>query len=328
MVELLEVKNLKTNFYTESGVVKAVNDISFTLKKNEILGIAGESGSGKSATAFSILRLIQPPIGSTESGEILVEGKDILKLPLSKMRNLRGSTISMIFQDPMTSLNPVFTIGNQIMETLMIHQRISKKAARKRAIELLDMTNIPNPKKIIDNYPFQLSGGMKQRVMIAIALSCNPKILIADEPTTSLDVTVQAQILSLLSKLKENINTSIIIITHSLGVIAEMADKVIIMYAGKIVESGTTEDIFYNSCHPYTIGLLKSIPKITADINEKLYQIEGNPPRLLEIGLGCSFRNRCKYAEKICSKTTPKLMTIKGIHKSACFFAKNNKPGN
>lgn len=325
MTELLEVKNLKTNFYTESGVVKAVNNVSFILKKNEILGIAGESGSGKSATALSLLRLIQPPSGRTESGEILIDGKDILKIPLNKMRNLRGNTISMIFQDPMTSLNPVYTVGNQIMETLMIHQRTSKRAARKRAIELLDMTNISNPNKRIDDFPFQFSGGMKQRAMIAIALACNPKILIADEPTTSLDVTVQAQILSLLSELKENIDTSIIIITHDLGVIAEMADKIIIMYAGKIIETGTTEDIFYESCHPYTLGLLRSIPKITSDPNEDLYQIEGNPPRLLDIGIGCSFKDRCKNAEKICSNTSPKLLAIKGIHKCACFFAGNKK---
>lgn len=320
MTYLLKVEDLKTNFYTESGPVEAVNEVSFSLNENETIGIAGESGSGKTATALSILRLIQPPTGETLGGKIFIEGIDILKLPLRKMRNLRGNIISMIFQDPMTSLNPVYTIGNQVMETLIIHQKISKREARKRAIELLSMVHIPTPGKRMDEYPFQFSGGMKQRVMIAIALACKPKILIADEPTTALDVTVQAQILSLINELKKKENTSVIIITHDLGVIAEMAEKVIIMYAGRIVEYGNVNDIFYNPKHPYTEGLLRSMPKVNININERLYQIGGNPPNLLKLGSGCSFKDRCKYKKDICSKYIPKSKVIKGNHQAACFL--------
>jgi len=320
MVHLLKVEDLQTNFYTESGIVKAVNKVSFSLGENETIGIAGESGSGKSATALSLLRLIQPPTGETVGGSIFVEGVDILKLPLRRMRGLRGNIISMIFQDPMTSLNPVFTIGNQIMETLMIHQKISKREARKRAIELLEMTHIPAPEKRLNDYPFQFSGGMKQRTMIAIALACRPKILIADEPTTALDVTIQAQVLSLINELKKSENTSVLIITHDLGVIAEMAEKVMIMYAGKIVEFGSVNDIFYKPKHPYTMGLLKSIPKIESGSDEELYQIRGNPPNLLKLEFGCSFKDRCEYRKDICSKTIPELRSIKGNRQAACFL--------
>lgn len=320
MTYLLKVEDLKTNFYTESGTVKAVNEVSFSLNENETIGIAGESGSGKSTIALSILRLIQPPTGETVGGRIFVEGIDILKLPLRKMRNLRGNIISMIFQDPMTSLNPAYTIGNQIMETLIIHQKISKREAKKRAIELLYMTQIPTPEKRMNEYPFQFSGGMKQRVMIAIALACKPKILIADEPTTALDVTIQAQILSLINELKKRENTSVIIITHDLGVIAEMAKEVIIMYAGRIIEVGSVNDIFFNPSHPYTMGLLKSIPKINTNIDERLYQISGNPPNLLKLDFGCSFKERCEYKKDICSKFIPKFKVIKSNHQVACFL--------
>ncbi len=319
-MKVLKIKNLKTNFYTESGIVKAVNNISFSLNRDETLGIVGESGCGKSTTALSILRLIKPPIGKIETGEIFVDGKDILKLPRGEMRKIRGSIISMIFQNPMTSLNPVFSIGNQLIEALMIHQRISKKKAKKVAIDLLGMTKIQDPEKRINEYPFELSGGMRQRVMIAMALACKPKVLIADEPTTALDVTIQAQILYLMNELKETNNTAVIYITHDLGVIAEMADRVIVMYAGKIVESGSLYDVFYNTHHPYTEGLLKSIPKITSSIEKKLYQIDGNPPQLLNLPTGCSFRTRCKYSKEICLKSTPELKTIDGNHKSSCFL--------
>jgi len=317
---LLRVKDLKTYFYTQDGVVKAVDGISFELARGETLGIVGESGSGKSVTALSILKLIPDPPGKIVSGEIYLDGMDIVALNEKEMQQVRGNEIAMIFQDPMTSLNPVFTIGNQIMETIMLHQRLNKKVAREKTVELLMSVGIPNPEQRIDEYPHQFSGGMRQRAMIAMALSCNPKILIADEPTTALDVTIQAQILQLMNEIKERTNSSIIIITHDLGVIAEMADNIIIMYGGMVVEYSDVNTIFYNSHHPYTWGLLRSIPRLDEVKRERLIPIPGIPPSLIHVPPGCPFSPRCRYAKDICFKVTPELKNIGRFHKVACYL--------
>jgi oligopeptide/dipeptide ABC transporter ATP-binding protein len=317
-MSLLEVCNLRTNFHTESGLVRAVNDVSFSLDSDETIGIVGESGCGKSATALSIMRLIQPPAGKIMSGQVKVEGKNLFELSVREMRQIRGSVISMIFQDPMTSLNPVFTVGNQIVEALMIHRRMKRREARARAIELLSTTGIPRAEKRIDDYPFEFSGGMRQRAMIAMALACKPRILIADEPTTALDVTIQAQILRLISDLKRKNRTAVILITHDLGIVAEMADRVLVMYAGKIIESGSVRDIYYSPHHPYTKGLLQSIPRLTSSKSSKLYQIEGNPPQLVNLPKGCSFCPRCKYCLPACQKESPELRKVGPQHHSAC----------
>jgi len=317
---LLRVKDLKTYFYTQDGVVKAVDGISFELARGETLGIVGESGSGKSVTALSILKLIPDPPGKIVSGEIYLDGMDIVALKEKEMQQVRGNEIAMIFQDPMTSLNPVFTIGNQIMETIMLHQRLNKKVAREKTVELLRSVGIPNPEQRIDGYPHQFSGGMRQRAMIAMALSCNPKILIADEPTTALDVTIQAQILQLMNEIKERTNSSIIIITHDLGVIAEMADNIIIMYGGMVVEYSDVNTIFYNSHHPYTWGLLRSIPRLDEVKRERLIPIPGIPPSLINVPPGCPFSPRCRYAKDVCFKVTPELKNIGRFHKVACYL--------
>ncbi len=317
-MDLLEVANLQTNFYTESGLVRAVNDVSFTLETDETIGIVGESGCGKSATALSIMRLIQPPAGRITGGQVKVEGRNLFALSVREMRQVRGSVISMIFQDPMTSLNPVFTVGNQIVEALMIHRRMKRKEARARAIELLATTGIPRAEKRIGDYPFEFSGGMRQRAMIAMALACKPRILIADEPTTALDVTIQAQILRLIGELKRQSHTAVILITHDLGIVAEMADRVLVMYAGRIIESGSVQDIFYSPHHPYTKGLLQSIPRLTSSKTAKLYQIEGNPPQLVNLPKGCSFCPRCKYCISACEKESPELRKLGQRHHSAC----------
>jgi len=317
---LLRVKDLKTYFYTQDGVVKAVDGISFELARGETLGIVGESGSGKSVTALSILKLIPDPPGKIVSGEIYLDGMDIVALKEKEMQQVRGNEIAMIFQDPMTSLNPVFTIGNQIMETIMLHQRLNKKVAREKTVELLRSVGIPNPEQRIDEYPHQFSGGMRQRAMIAMALSCNPKILIADEPTTALDVTIQAQILQLMNEIKERTNSSIIIITHDLGVIAEMADNIIIMYGGMVVEYSDVNTIFYNSHHPYTWGLLRSIPRLDEVKRERLIPIPGIPPSLIHVPPGCPFSPRCRYAKDVCFKVTPELKNIGRFHKVACYL--------
>jgi oligopeptide transport system ATP-binding protein len=317
---LLRVKDLKTYFYTQDGVVKAVDGISFKLARGETLGIVGESGSGKSVTALSILKLIPDPPGKIVSGEIYLDGMDIVALKEKEMQQVRGNEIAMIFQDPMTSLNPVFTIGNQIMETIMLHQRLNKKVAREKTVELLRSVGIPNPEQRIDGYPHQFSGGMRQRAMIAMALSCNPKILIADEPTTALDVTIQAQILQLMNEIKERTNSSIIIITHDLGVIAEMADNIIIMYGGMVVEYSDVNTIFYNSHHPYTWGLLRSIPRLDEVKRERLIPIPGIPPSLIHVPPGCPFSPRCRYAKDVCFKVTPELKNIGRFHKVACYL--------
>jgi len=315
---ILKVSNLKTYFYTDEGVIPGVDGVDFEVKKRETLAIVGESGCGKSVTSLSILRLIPNPPGKIIEGEILYNGKDLLKFSEKEMRKIRGNEISMIFQEPMTSLNPVFTVGRQIMESLIIHQNMNKAQARERAIEMLKLVGIPLPEKRIDNYPHQLSGGMRQRVMIAMALACNPKILIADEPTTALDVTIQAQILRLMYDLKEKIDTSIILITHDLGVVAQIAENVMVMYAGKAVEYADVKSLFQNPLHPYTVGLLNSIPKINQQ-QEKLYNIKGNVPSPRNYPKGCRFAPRCEEAEKICLDKEPQLITVNGNRKVRCW---------
>ena len=316
-MSLLEVKDLKTYFYTDAGVGKAVDGVTFSLEKGKVLGIVGESGCGKSVTSLSIMRLVDTTTGKYEGGEILFEGKDILKLSEKEMRKLRGNKISMIFQEPMTSLNPVFTIGYQIMESLMLHKNMNKKEAHARAIELLELVGIPEAGKRVDEYPHQLSGGMRQRVMIAMALAGDPELLIADEPTTALDVTIQAQILDLLKSLQKKLNMSIIIITHDLGVIAEMADEVAVMYAGDIVEKAKTKELFADPKHPYTIGLMNSIPDID-DEHDRLNTLEGLVPSLYEMPKGCRFAPRCQFACAECEQNRIHLTDLEDGRQVRC----------
>ena len=308
-MSLLEVKDLKTYFYTDSGVAKAVDGVTFSLDKGKTLGIVGESGCGKSVTSLSIMRLVDPATGRNEGGSIVFDGQDLLTLPEKEMRKLRGNRISMIFQEPMTSLNPVFTIGDQISESLKLHKGLDKKAARDRAIELLELVGIPEAGKRVDEYPHQLSGGMRQRVMIAMALSGDPELLIADEPTTALDVTIQAQILQLLKDLQEKLHMSIIIITHDLGVIAEMADEVAVMYAGDIVEKAPTGALFDDPKHPYTIGLMNSIPDINDHVS-RLRTLEGLVPSLYDMPSGCRFAPRCQFCCPECEAHRINLTTL------------------
>lgn len=318
MESILSVKNLSTYFYMEEGVVAAVDDVSFELKPQEVLGIVGETGSGKSVTVKSIMRLIKPP-GKIVSGQVIYKGQDILKLDEKEMYNIRGKEISMVFQDPMTSLNPLFTIGNQLMETIMQHQKVSKEEAYKRAIEMLKLVQIPEPEKRMKSYPFEFSGGMRQRVVIAIALSCNPSVLIADEPTTALDVTIQAQILELMKQLQETLKMAMIFITHDLGVIASMAHRIIVMYGGKQMEEGSAEDIFYNPVHPYTNMLLRSIPRVDRKI-ERLEPIPGQPPRMIDIPEVCPFLPRCPMTVDECSKLIPDMVVeVSPGHRVRCF---------
>ncbi|MCC6675074.1 MAG: ABC transporter ATP-binding protein [Thermomicrobiales bacterium] len=317
---LLEVKNLRTQFFTQDGVVKAVEDVSFYVMPGETLGVVGESGSGKSITGLSIMRLIPNPPGKIVNGEVIFEGQDLLKLSDDQIRRIRGNQIAMIFQDPMTSLNPVLTINRQISEALQLHMGMSKDQAKARAIELLRMVGIPNAEERIDQYPHQFSGGMRQRVMIAMALSCNPKLIIADEPTTALDVTIQAQILDLMRSLQSERNTGVIMITHSMGVVAGMADRVQVMYAGSIVETASTEEIFANPRHPYTVGLMKSIPRLDARQREKLEPIRGLPPDLIDLPDMCPFVPRCDYAREKCEQKRPPLLEVAPGHLSACWF--------
>ncbi len=317
--KILEVKNLHVSFYTYAGEVKAVRDVNFELKKGESLAIVGESGSGKSVTSQTIMRLIPEPPGKIKSGEILFGGKDLTKLSNKEMQSIRGSEIGMIFQDPMTSLNPTMTIGKQISEGLIKHQGLSKVEAKQRSIEMLDLVGIPNAAERVDQYPHQFSGGMRQRVMIAIALASNPKLLIADEPTTALDVTIQAQILDLMKNLQEKMDTSIIIITHDLGVVADIAQKVIVMYAGTVIERGSLDDIFYNPQHPYTWGLLRSVPRLDSKEQGELIPILGTPPDLLAPPKGCPFAPRCDYAMDVCLNM-PEETTVNPGHKVKCWL--------
>ena len=315
---LLEVRDLKTHFYTEDGVVPAVDGVSFSLNRGETLGIVGESGSGKSVTSLSVMRLIPYPAGKIIDGEILFEGENLLDKTDEEMRRIRGNEISMIFQEPMTSLNPVFTVGDQIMEAIILHQNVGHRQALDRAIEMLRLVGIPAPERRIDDYPHQMSGGMRQRAMIAMALSCNPKLLIADEPTTALDVTIQAQILDLMMDIKREFTTSIMLITHDLGVIAETADKVVVMYAGKIVESADVISIFKKPAHPYTAGLIGSIPKVNEDC-ERLSTIEGAVPNPFDMPKGCRFHPRCRYAKNICREQEPQLVDLDSDHQVSCW---------
>ncbi|MCZ8516241.1 ABC transporter ATP-binding protein [Paenibacillus filicis] len=317
---LLEVKNLQTHFKTDGGVVASVNGVSFTVSKGETLAIVGESGCGKSVTSLSIMRLVAPP-GKVVGGEILLEGENLLGKSDKEMRKLRGNKISMIFQEPMTSLNPVFTIGNQLGEVFLNHQDVDKKQARAKSIAMLDSVGIPRADKIVDYYPHQLSGGMRQRVMIAMALACNPSLLIADEPTTALDVTIQAQILELLKSLSKQRDTGVVLITHDLGVVAEMADRVVVMYAGEVVEEAGVFDLFASPKHPYTKGLLGSLPKIDEQC-EELDSIYGSVPNPLQMPSGCTFHPRCPIATEQCKSKKPPLEPVTAQHWARCFYSK------
>jgi peptide/nickel transport system ATP-binding protein len=314
--KLLQVKNLHTYFYTDAGVVKAVNGVSFDVTKGQTVGIVGESGCGKSVMSLSMMRLIQNP-GKIVEGEVLLNDVDLVKLTSSQMRKINGNRISMIFQEPMTSLNPVFTVGNQIAESLILHEKLSKKEAKAKTIELISTVGISRAEGIYNSYPHELSGGMRQRIMIAMALSCNPELLIADEPTTALDVTIQAQILELLKEIKQKFDMSIILITHDLGVVAEMADYVIVMYAGKVIEQGKVNDVFLNPTHPYTIGLLKSKPQLDT-VSDRLYTIPGQVPLLIDLPDKCYFSDRCGKCSDICLNGFPESIEVEKDHFVAC----------
>jgi oligopeptide transport system ATP-binding protein len=316
---LLEVRGLKTHFHTAEGVVHAVNDISYTLAEGETLGIVGESGSGKSVSVLSIMQLIPEPPGEIAGGEALFQGRDLLTMKPEEIRDIRGNRISMIFQDPMTSLNPVLTIGEQVGEALQQHLGMGPREARRRTVELLELVGIPMPEQRVDQYPHQFSGGMRQRVMIAMGLSCDPELLIADEPTTALDVTIQAQIVELVKHLQDDIGMSVIWITHDLGVIAGLADRVIVMYTGRIVEMGPVDDLYEDPRHPYTVGLLGSLPRLDAQTHEQLASIRGMPPDLTALPEGCSFAPRCRYVTERCRLENPPLTQI-GPHRwAACW---------
>ncbi len=322
---LLEVKNLKTEFKLKKGVVNAVDDISFSIDKGEILAIVGESGSGKSVTSLSIMGLLQEP-GRVAEGEILFKGNDLLKMSKAEKRSVRGNQISMIFQEPMTSLNPVYRIKDQIMESIMTHMKVSKKEALKRTIEMLEIVGIPSAEKRAYDYPHQMSGGMRQRVMIAMALIGNPELLIADEPTTALDVTIQAQILDLLYHMREKFNMAVMLITHDLGVVSEAADRVIVMYCGKIVEKAEVRSLFENPLHPYTLGLLRSIPRLEDESDEPLYMIKGMVPNPLNMPEGCPFSDRCDRCMDRCRREMPQLVEKDG-HMVRCFLYEDEKGG-
>ncbi len=317
---MLQVKGLKTYYYTEEGVVPAVDGLDFEVEQGETFAIVGESGCGKSVTSLSILGLIPSPPGKIVSGEILYNGEDLLKKSEKQMRAIRGNEISMIFQEPMTSLNPVFTVGRQIGESFKYHQQMGKREMHERAIDMLRMVGIPSPEKVVDDYPHQLSGGMRQRVMIAMALACNPKVLIADEPTTALDVTIQAQIMKLLKELKEKMGTSIILITHDLGVVAQIAQRVMVMYCGEAVECCDARSVYKNPLHPYTVGLLASVPKLTDDASGALPSIPGMVPSPSELPEGCRFAPRCGRCGPRCRKHKPELVTTEDGHKVRCFL--------
>ena len=324
---LLDVRNLRTWFYTQDGIVKAVNGISYTLREGEALGLVGESGCGKSVSAMSLMRLIPTPPGRIVEGEVWFDGRDLLKISDEEMRRIRGNDIAMVFQDPMTSLNPVLTVSRQITETLQLHLGMNGSSARARAIELLELVGIPAARSRVDDYPHQFSGGMRQRVMIAMALSCNPKLLIADEPTTALDVTIQAQILELIKQLQKELGMALILITHDLGVVAGIADRINVMYAGYIVESASADSLFAEPLHPYTLGLLRSIPRIDQPRKEKLIPIEGLPPDLIQPPPGCPFQPRCVYAVEQSIHANPTLELRAPGHRVACWVDVREKKG-
>ena len=321
MATLLEVKNLKTHFFTMEGVVKAVDGVSYELNEGETLGLVGESGCGKSVSALSVMRLIPDPPGKIIDGEILLDGEDILKIDMEGMREVRGAKIAMVFQEPMTSLNPVLTVERQITETLQLHMGMSKLESQRESVNLLTRVGIPDPELRIKQYPHQFGGGMRQRVMIAMALSCNPRLIIADEPTTALDVTIQAQILDLMKSLTTELGVALIVLTHNLGVVARYADRVNIMYAGKVIERGEAREIYSNPRHPYTVGLLRSVPRLDLPRRAKLDPIEGQPPDLINLPPGCAFRERCRWAIDKCATDTPELVETSDGHLSACFRA-------
>lgn len=327
-MKLLEVKDLRTSFFTHLGEVKAIRGISFDVEKGESIGIVGESGSGKSVTSLSIMKLLLYP-GKIVGGEILFNNEDLVEKSNKEMMSIRGNEIAMIFQDPMTSLNPVYTIGNQISEAIIKHQRLSRSEAREKTLEMLKLVNIPDPEKRIKNYPHEFSGGMRQRAMIAIALSCQPQLLIADEPTTALDVTIQAQILKLIKDLNKKLNTSTMLITHDLGVVADVCSRVIVMYGGLIMEKGAIRDIYYEPMHPYTMGLLKSIPKVASEEKQRLIPIPGTPPDLLNPPTGCPFYARCDYAMRICNQEQPPYFKSEnGKHEAMCWLLHPEAPKN
>lgn len=317
--EILKLEDLAISFYTPVGEVKAVDGISYTLHENEIMGIVGESGSGKSVESYGIMGLLQSP-GKVKSGKIMYKGQNVLDFDKKEMRNFRGAKCSMIFQNPMTCLNPVYTIGNQLMEAVLVHKKISKEEAYKKAVKMLELVGIANPERRMKQYPHELSGGMRQRVMIGMGLICEPDILIADEPTTALDVTIQAQILELIKEIQEKNNMSVIFITHNLAVVAQICDSVSVMYAGKIVEQGSVDDIFYNPKHPYTKGLLKSMPRIDDNKGEKLESIEGTPVDMLNPPSGCGFSTRCEHCMNICLRKEPPMLEMSEGHRSKCFL--------
>ena len=319
MPSLLEVRDLSTHFSTQDGVVKAVDGLSYDIDEGEIIGIVGESGCGKSVSALSIMGLVADPPGRIVGGEVRFEGQDLLQLPDSAMRHIRGNRIGMIFQEPMTSLNPVLTVGRQLTETLELHMGMSAARATERAAELLEMVGLPDPERRLRDYPHLLSGGMRQRVMIAMAISCNPKLIIADEPTTALDVTIQAQILELMRSLAQELGTALVIITHNLGVVARYATRVLVMYAGRIIEAGGARDIYHDPRHPYTLGMLASVPRLDEPTGTRLQPIEGLPPDLIDMPAGCSFAPRCRFVIDRCTLESPPLMSDGDGHHSACW---------
>ena len=325
---VLDVKELQTHFYTDEGVVKAVDRLTYQVRKGEFVALVGESGCGKSVSAMSVLRLVPYPPGVIAGGQVLFKGEDLLRVSEERIREIRGNRIGMVFQEPTTSLNPVVTIGRQLSESLKLHRGLGKRQARDESIRLLDLVGIPDSSKRITDYPYQFSGGMQQRIMIAMALSCNPELLIADEPTTSLDVTVQAQILEIIARLRDEFDTAVVIITHNLGLVARYVDRVNVMYAGKLVEAGPTNLVFSEPKHPYTIGLLSSVPRLDSLRNVAPSVIPGLPPNLADLPPGCSFAPRCKYASEECFDRPPPLETVSAGHERACFYdaAKLQKP--
>jgi oligopeptide transport system ATP-binding protein len=327
MSKLLEVKNLYVSYHTYAGEVQSVRGISFEVNEGETLAIVGESGCGKTVTAKSLMRLIQTPPGEIKKGsEILYKGEDILKMNEKQLRHFRGAEISMIFQDPMTSLNPTMTIGKQIAESLIIHRNMKNKEAMNEAVKMLKLVNIPNAERRVKQFPHEFSGGMRQRAMIAIALACIPKILVADEPTTALDVTIQAQIMDLIKDLQNKLGTAVVLITHDLGVVADVADRIQVMYAGKIIERGNTDEIFYNPKHPYTWALLQSVPRLETGHKDSLYSIKGTPPDLVKPPVGCPFASRCEYAMEICKQEMPEATIITDTHEALCWLQHPNAP--
>ena len=327
MEKLLDVNNLRVSFNTYAGEVKAVRGVSFELNEGETLAFVGESGCGKTVTAKAIMRLLQKPFAEIKEGsQVVYRGQDVLKMSKKELQSYRGDEVSMIFQDPMTSLNPTMTVGKQIMESLILHRGLDKKAAREEAINMLKLVKIPDAEKRVDAYPHEMSGGMRQRVMIAIALSCNPALLIADEPTTALDVTIQAQIMELLGELKKELNTAIILVTHDLGVVADFADRIQVMYAGQVIERGTVREIFNNAKHPYTWALLSSVPRLDTENKQELYALQGTPPDLINELNHCPFAARCEYCMGICKEAMPEETLVDGTHKVSCWLQHPDAP--